>query len=91
MVGKTTSFAADNNINIYIDDKLIRWQDGQSYRIVFEDLELDGNNINIYTNWSNGYDKLIGTVSNVLAGNNPYFEIVCINASTFEFEIDMIR
>mgnify|MGYP002869896354 CR=1 FL=1 len=91
MVGKTTSFAADNNINIYIDDKLIRWQDGQSYRIVFEDLELDGNNINIYTNWSNGYDKLIGTVSNVLAGNHPYFEIVCINASTFEFEIDMIR
>jgi hypothetical protein len=91
MVGKTTSFAADNNINIYIDDKLIRWQDGQSYKIVFEDLELDGNNINIYTNWSEGYDKLIGTVSNVLAGNNPYFEIVCVSASTFEFEIDMIR
>lgn len=91
LVGKTTTQAADNNINIYIDDKLIKWQDGQSYKIVFEDLDLNGNNINIYTNWSNSYDKLIGSVSNAEVGDSPYFEIVCLNAATFDFEIDIIR
>ena len=91
LVGKTTTQAADNNINIYIDDKLIKWQDGQSYKIVFEDLNLNGNNINIYTNWSNSYDKLIGSVSNAEVGDSPYFEIVCLNAATFDFEIDVIR
>ena len=91
MVGKTSAAAADNNINIYIDDKLIKWQDGQSYRIVFEDLDLDGNSIKIYTNWADSFNKLIGTISATDAGTDPYFEIVCLNAATFEFEIDMIR
>jgi hypothetical protein len=91
LVGKTLDQGADNNINIYIDDKLIGWKDGQSYKIVFENLNLSGNNINIYTNWKAGYDKLIGSISNTQVGNNPYFEIVCINAAMFEFEIDVIR
>jgi hypothetical protein len=91
LVDKTTAQKADNNINIYIDDKLINWKDGQSYKIVFENLNLNGNNINVYTNWKAGYDKLIGSISNVQVGNNPYFEIVCINAAMFEFEIDVIR
>jgi hypothetical protein len=91
LAGKTTTQAADNNINIYIDDKLIKWQDGQSYKIVFENLDLNGNNINVYTNWKDGFNKLIGSVSAAITGNNPYFEIVCTNSATFEFEIDIIR
>lgn len=91
LVGKTLDQGADNNINIYIDDKLINWKDGQSYKIVFENLNLSGNNINVYTNWKAGYDKLIGSISNTQVGNDPYFEIVCINAAMFEFEIDVIR
>jgi len=91
LVGKTTSQAADNNINIYIDDKLINWQDGQTYKIVFENLDLNNNNIKVYTNWSGSFNKLIGSISPTLVGNNPYFEIVCLNAATFEFEIDIIR
>lgn len=91
LVGKTTVQAADNNINIYIDDKLINWQDGQTYKIVFENLDLNNNNINIYTNWSGSFDKLVGSISSIQVGNDPYFEIVCLNAATFEFEIDIIR
>ena len=91
LVGKTLDQGADNNINIYIDDKLINWKDGQSYKIVFENLNLSGNNINVYTNWKAGYDKLVGSISNTQVGNDPYFEIVCINAAMFEFEIDVIR
>ena len=91
LAGKTTTQAADNNINIYIDDKLIKWQDGQSYKVVFEALDLNSNNINIYTNYSDSFNTLIGSVSSAEVGSNPYFEIVCTNAATYEFEIDVIR
>ena len=91
LVGKTMDQGADNNINIYIDDKLIKWQDGQSYKVVFEALDLNSNNINIYTNYSNSFNTLIGSVSSASVGSNPYFEIVCTNAATYEFEIDIIR
>lgn len=91
LVGKTTAQVADNNINIYIDDKLINWKDGQTYKIVFENLNLNGNNIKVYTNWSSSFNKLIGSISPTSVGNNPYFEIVCLNAATFQFEIDIIR
>jgi len=92
LVNKTVGQPADNNINIYIDDKLINWKDGQSYKIVFENLDLNGNNINVYTNWSEGFNKLIGSLSGAsFAGNNPYFEIVCLESNLFNFEIDIIR
>ena len=92
LVNKTTNQPADNNINIYIDDKLINWKDGQSYKIVFENLDLNGNNINVYTNWSEGFNKLIGSLSGAsFTGNNPYFEIVCLESNLFNFEIDIIR
>ena len=91
LVGKTTATAADNNINIYIDDKLISWKDGQSFKVVFEDIDLNGNNINIYTNFQGGFDIQIDSLSSTELSNNPYFEIVCTNAANYEFEVDIIR
>ena len=91
LVGKTTATAADNNINIYIDDKLISWKDGQSFKVVFEDIDLNGNNINIYTNFQGGFDIQIDSLSFTELSNNPYFEIVCTNAANYEFEVDIIR
>ncbi len=91
LVGKTLTNAADNNINIYIDDKLINWSDGQSFKIVFEDLDINSNNINIWTNTSNGFVTQVGAISAVELSQNPYFEVVCINSATYEFEIDIIR
>ena len=91
LTGKTAATAAQNNINIYIDDKLIGWKDGQSFKVVFEDLNLDGNNIKIYTNFSGGFNILIDTLSASELSSNPYFEIVCTNAANYEFEVDIIR
>ena len=91
LVGKTVLNAADNNINIYIDDKLTSWSDGQSFKVVFEGLDLNGNNISIWTNPLNGYATQVGSISSMSVGNNPYFEIVCLNAANYEFEIDIIR
>ena len=82
---------ADNNINIYIDDKLIKWQDGQSFKVVFEDLNLNGNNISIYTNFHGNFDILIDTLSSSELSGSPYFEIVCTSAANYQFEIDIIR
>lgn len=91
LTGKTAATAAQNNINIYIDDKLISWKDGQSFKVVFEDLNLDGNNIKIYTNFSGGFNILIDSLSASELSSNPYFEIVCTNAANYEFEVDIIR
>jgi len=91
LVGKTVANTADNNINIYLDDKLTRWSDGQSFKIVFEGLDLNGNNISIWTNESNGYTTQVGSIAAASVGNNPYFEIVCLDAANYKFEIDIIR
>ena len=91
LAGKTAQTEADNNINIYIDDKLIKWQDGQSFKVVFEDLNLNGNNISIYTNFHGNFDILIDTLSSSELSESPYFEIVCTSAANYQFEIDIIR
>jgi hypothetical protein len=91
LAGKTAQTEADNNINIYIDDKLIKWQDGQSFKVVFEDLNLNGNNISIYTNFHGNFDILIDTLSSSELSGSPYFEIVCTSAANYQFEIDIIR
>ena len=91
LVGKTSTNSADNNINIYIDDKIIGWSDGQSFKIVFEDLDINSNNINIWTNTSNGFITQVGAISAADISQNPYFEVVCLNSATYEFEIDIIR
>lgn len=91
LAGKVTSGDADTNINIYLDDKLIKWNDGQSFKVVFENLNLNGYSINIWTNYLNNYNTQIGSLSDAQLSDNPYFEIVCVNAANYNFEIDIIR
>lgn len=91
LTGKVTSGDADTNINIYLDDKLIKWTDGQSFKVVFENLNLNGYSINIWTNYLNNYNTQIGSLSDAQLSDNPYFEIVCVNAANYNFEIDIIR
>ena len=91
LAGKVTTGSADTNINIYLDDKLIKWSDGQSFKVVFENLDLNGYSINIWTNYLNNYNTQIGSLSDAQLSDNPYFEIVCVNAANYDFEIDIIR
>jgi hypothetical protein len=91
LVGKTVANTADNNINIYLDDKLTSWSDGQSFKVVFDGLDLNGNNISIWTNQLNGYTTQVGSIAAASVGNSPYFEIVCLDAANYKFEIDIIR
>lgn len=91
LADKVSSGSADTNINIYLDDKLIKWTDGQSFKIVFENLDLNGYSINIWTNRLNNYNTQVGSLSDAQLSDNPYFEIVCTNAANYNFEIDIIR
>jgi hypothetical protein len=91
MVGLVDSNVADNNINIYIDDKLTKWSEGQSFKMVFEGLDTDGYNLVIWTNYLNNFQTQVGSLSASSLSANPYFEIVCLNSANFDFAIDIIR
>lgn len=91
MVGLVDSNVADNNINIYIDDKLTKWSEGQSFKMVFEGLDTDGYNLVIWTNYLNNFQTQIGSLSASSLSADPYFEIVCLNSANFDFAIDIIR
>ena len=91
-INKILGDKADNNINIYIDDSNNAWLEGQIVRITFESVDMDGNNIKIYTKASTGLDNLIADISQAsLLSNKPYIEIVCIDPTTYQFEVDILR
>ena len=91
-INKILGDKADNNINIYIDDSNNAWLEGQIVRITFESVDMDGNNIRIYTKASTGLDNLIADISPAsLLSNKPYIEIVCIDPTTYQFEVDILR
>ena len=91
MVGLVDANVADNNINIYIDDKLTKWSEGQSFKMVFEGLDTDGYNLVIWTNYLNNFQTQVGSLSASSLSADPYFEIVCLNSANFDFAIDIIR
>ena len=54
--------------------------------------DVDGNNINILTNKSGGFNTTITTIApSQLLTNKPYFEIVCIDPVNYVFEVDILR
>jgi hypothetical protein len=92
MVGLVdTALGADNNINIYIDDKLIKWSEGQSFKIIFENLDMNGYSIVLWTDYLNDFNTQIGSISSANLSPNPYIEVVCINPANLSFAIDIIR
>ena len=91
MVGLVDTNVADNNINIYLDDKLVKWSEGQTFKIVFENLDTDGYNIIIWTDFLNNFNTQVGSISAADLSSDPYFEIVCLNEANLSFAIDIIR
>lgn len=91
-INKFIGGIANDNLNIYIDDSTNSWKEGQIVRISFETIDINGNNIKIYTRTSGGYDVLIADIIPAeLITNKPYIEVICLNPITYEFEVDIIR
>jgi len=82
----------ESNLNIYIDDSLVAWKGGQTFKITFDAINMSGNNIKIWTGGTTGYDQLIADIdATQLITNKPYIELVCIDPANYQFEADILR
>jgi hypothetical protein len=89
----------DGDVIINIDDSVVGFETGQVFRIVFDKgfSLADTRNLYIYTDAGNirqlgAYKWLITKLSNVdLSGTKPIIEIICTNANTYSFTIDVLR
>ena len=81
------------DLNIYLDDTINTWKNGQTVKFSFKDQlpTLQSYKINIYTDKNNGYVlKASIDVSNILS-QKPYFELICIDEINKTFELEIIR
>ena len=91
-INKFSTSTANDNLNIYIDDQTNSWRAGQIVKITFETINMDGNNIKIYTRASDNFSQLIVDIPpSSLITNKPYIEIICIDPLTYQFEVDILR
>ena len=86
------------NISINLDDTNHKWKQGQTMRIVFaDDINLDIHTINIKTDAQNtkslgNYGVLVGSLTVAdLVTTKPIIEIICVDASTYSFYIDVVK
>lgn len=84
--------AANNDINIYIDDSYESWEEGQVLKLAFDSvLNLDGYNINIYTDKKNGWSLARQITLGDLNSTKPYIELVCVDKTLLTFVADVLR
>lgn len=87
------SSALSGNINIYLDDSINQWENGQTIKFSFkDDLPVLGNNkINIYTDKNNGWMLKATIDTNNILSYRPYFELICVDKINKTFELEIIR
>lgn len=91
-IDKFFTSTANDDLNIYIDDATTSWKEGQIVKITFETINMDGNNIKIYTHSRDGFSQLIADIApSSLITEKPYIEVICINPTTYQFEVDILR
>jgi len=96
---KTADSTVSNDIKINIDDRVNKWQTGQSYKISFENtLTIDSlSEIIFYTDGNNIFNQgswnwLVGKLTLAdLINAKPIIEIICVDATKYIFEIDVIK
>lgn len=88
---------ATGNVVIKIDDSNVRWKTGQVFRFSFDTaIDMGFFDMIFYTDSNNlfslgSYGKVIGSINYTEIGNKPLFEIVCIDANTYTFKIDIFK
>jgi len=88
---KLSADPLNGNLNIYVDDSVTGWTKGQSFKIAFDTIDVDGNNIKIWTNKSGGWQNITDIDPSQLLTNKPYIELVCTDPVNFVFEVDILR
>lgn len=86
------STAPNSDLNIYIDDKVNSWEAGQVLKVAFDQIDMAGNNIKIWTGSTSGFTQIIADIDTTqLITTKPYIEIVCIDPVSYTFEYDILR
>ena len=78
-------------LNIYIDDSTRGWKIGQVFKIAIDTIDVDGNNIKVWTNQAGGWQVIADIDPSQLLTNKPYIELVCIDPVNYVFEVDILR
>ena len=81
------------DLNIYLDDTINTWKNGQTVKFSFKDQlpNLGSYKINIYTDKNNNYVLKAFISSNNILSQKPYFELICIDEINKTFELEIIR
>ena len=88
----TNSGSFNGDLNIYIDDSTNGWSNGQIFRVALDNIDINGNNIKIWTSTSTGFDQAVANITPAqLITSTPYIEVVCMDASNYVFEADILR
>ena len=88
----TDSGVFNANLNIYIDDSTNGWSKGQIFRIALDNIDINGNNIKIWTSATTGFNQAVANIDpSQLITTTPYIEVVCMDPSNYVFEADILR
>ena len=88
----TSSGVFNADLNIYIDDSTNGWSKGQIFRVALDNIDINGNNIKIWTSTSTGFNQAVANIlPSQLITTTPYVEIVCMDPSNYVFEADILR
>ena len=85
------------DLNIYLDDSINTWKNGQTIKFSFKNQipigipTLGNYKINIYTDKNNSYVLKASIDSSNILSQKPYFELICIDEINKTFELEIIR
>ena len=88
------SITTTGDLNIYLDDSINSWKNGQTIKFSFKNQLPDLGNtykINIYTDKNNGYVLKASIDSSNILSQKPYFELICVDEINKTFELEIIR
>jgi hypothetical protein len=88
---------AGGDLNIYIDDTMIQWKTGQTFRLAFNNnLDIGSRNIRVWTDapsrLNNGsFGVSVGVIPNSEISKRPIIEFICTEQGILNFVFDIIK
>ena len=89
----TNAGTMTGDLNIYLDDSINTWKNGQTVKFSFRNPipVLVNYKINIYTDKNNSYVLKASIQGTDLLSQKPYFELICVDEINKTFELEIIR
>ncbi len=88
---------AGGDLNIYIDDTMVQWKTGQTFRLAFNNnLDIGSRNIRVWTDapsrLNNGsFGVSVGVIPNSEISKRPIIEFICTEQGILNFVFDIIK